>query len=173
LKVDLRIWNKEVFGNLRVQKRKLEKGLSELDMIAEEGSLSEEENLKRADYSRSLEQNLYCEEVSWRQKSRALWLKEGDSNTKFFHRLANSHRRHNSIDTLVVDGHLTDDTTVIQNHIVEFYKKLYSEQYQWRPRADDLSFLLLKCLTLLRDLCLVDFISHRHPSSINASFESE
>jgi len=24
---------------------------------------------------------------------------------------------------------------------MEFYKKLYSEQYQWRPRADDLSFL--------------------------------
>jgi len=24
---------------------------------------------------------------------------------------------------------------------VDFYKKLYSEQYQWRPRADDLSFL--------------------------------
>jgi len=27
--------------------------------------------------------------------------------------------------------------------------------------------------TLLRDLCLVDFISHGHPSSLNASFESE
>jgi hypothetical protein len=41
----------------------------------------------------------------------------------------------------VVDGQLTDDRTVIQDHIVEFYKKLYSEQYQWRLRADDLSFL--------------------------------
>jgi hypothetical protein len=41
----------------------------------------------------------------------------------------------------VVDGHLTDESTVIQDHIVYFYKKLYCEQYQWRPREDDLSFL--------------------------------
>jgi hypothetical protein len=41
----------------------------------------------------------------------------------------------------VVDGHLTNDKTVIQDHIVNFYKKLYSEQYQWRPRTNDLSFL--------------------------------
>lgn len=44
------------------------------------------------------------EEISWRQKSRAVWLREGDRNTKFFHRLANSHRRHNFIGKLEVQG---------------------------------------------------------------------
>jgi hypothetical protein len=32
---------------------------------------------------------------------------------------------------------------------------------------------VLKCLTLQRDLCLVNFINHGHPSSLKASFESE
>jgi len=32
---------------------------------------------------------------------------------------------------------------------------------------------VLKCPTLLRDPCLVDFISHGHPFSLKASFESE
>jgi hypothetical protein len=44
------------------------------------------------------------------------------------------------IEALVVDGQLTGDRTVIKYHIVEFYEKLYSEQFQWRPRVDDLSF---------------------------------
>lgn len=47
LKVDMKKWNEEVFGNVGVQKKELEKGLSELDMIVEERPLSEEENIKR------------------------------------------------------------------------------------------------------------------------------
>jgi hypothetical protein len=46
----------------------------------------------------------YKEEISWRQKSRALWLKGGDKCTKFFHRVANSNRRSNSIESLSVNG---------------------------------------------------------------------
>jgi hypothetical protein len=109
LKVDLKKWNEEVFGNVGMQKKEMEKGLCELDMIAEERPLSEDETIKKEEYSRSLEQSIYLEGVSWRQKSRALWFKEGDNNTQFFHCLANSHRRHNLIESLVVDGHLTNE----------------------------------------------------------------
>jgi hypothetical protein len=42
------------------------------------------------------------EEVSWRQKSRVIWLKEGDKSTKFFHSIANSNKRYNSINSLLI-----------------------------------------------------------------------
>ena len=40
---------------------------------------------------------LSLEEVSWRQKSRMLCIKEGNNNTKFFHKVANSRRRFNHL----------------------------------------------------------------------------
>ena len=60
-----------------------------------------------------LEKTSLLEETCWRQKSRVLCIREGDKNTKFFHRIANSHRRFNSIDRLMVDGELSSDSKAI------------------------------------------------------------
>ncbi|RVW38411.1 hypothetical protein CK203_090301 [Vitis vinifera] len=44
------------------------------------------------------------EETSWRQKSRALWLKDGDRNTRFFHRMVNIHKRINFMGRMCIRG---------------------------------------------------------------------
>ena len=44
------------------------------------------------------------EETSWRQKSREIWLKEGDRNTGLFHKMANSHKRRNTIERIRIGG---------------------------------------------------------------------
>jgi len=67
------------------------------------------------------------EEVRWRQKSRPLWLREGDKYTYFFHEMAYSNRRKNSIDTLLIDGTISTNRLEISEYIVQFYKKLYIE----------------------------------------------
>lgn len=61
------------------------------------------------------------EKISWKKNSRALWLKEGNKCTKFFHHMANSHRKNNAIEV-----HQSGDCIDLLNHIVNFYEKLFS-----------------------------------------------
>ena len=80
--------------------------------------------------------------ISWRQKSRAFFLKEGDNNTRFFHRLANSHRRVNTMRGVEVDGIMYEADSDIQDQVVGFYKSLYQEPEDWRPTVDGLDLLV-------------------------------
>ena len=80
------------------------------------------------------------EETFWRQKSHALYVKEGDNNTRFFHRLVNSHRRTNHIKSIVMDGVLYEDGPTVKSQVVQFYQNLYKETDIWRPIVDGLDF---------------------------------
>ena len=46
-----------------------------------------------------------------------LHLREGDSNTRFFHRMTNSNGRNNGIENLMVDGSLSSN----QDMIADFF----------------------------------------------------
>ena len=98
-----------------------------LDRVDEERGLSFEGIERKRLLVRELEISLLQKEISWRQKSRIRWLKEGDKCTEIFHRMANATRRHNSIDSLVVDGSVTLYQEVISSHVTSFYKSLFIE----------------------------------------------
>ena len=77
------------------------------------------------------------EEISWRQKSKALFLKEGNNNTGFFHRLANSYRRANTMKGVEVEGIMYEAESDIQDQAVGFYR-IYIESESWRLTVDGL-----------------------------------
>ena len=77
---------------------------------------------------------------SWRQKSRVLWLKKGDNNTMYFHKVANFNRRHNHIRGLEVDGVYYEEEAKMRKHVVQFYETMFCETEDWRPQVDGLSF---------------------------------
>ena len=67
-------------------------------------------------------------------------MNEGDNNTHFCHRLANSHRRANHISSVEVDGVLYEDESAVHSQVVQFYRELYIETDTWRPTVDGLDF---------------------------------
>ena len=67
-------------------------------------------------------------------------MKEGDNNTHFFHRVANSHRRTNHIQGIEVDGVLYEDEEEVRSRVVNFYQRLYTESVSWCPTMDGLEF---------------------------------
>ena len=66
--------------------------------------LSMEELEARKEAKGDFEKWALMEEVSWRQKSREVWLRKGDRKTGFFHKMANSHRRRNSLSKIKING---------------------------------------------------------------------
>ena len=86
-----------------------------LDAKEELLGLSNEEESRWTQVKGDIAALAALEETFWRQNSRALYVKEGDNNTRFFHRLANSHRRANHIRSIEVDGVLYEDGPTIQS----------------------------------------------------------
>ena len=140
LKSNLKKWIESDFGNIAAKKQLLWSKLNVLDLKEDHHSLFEVEKLEKASLRSELEKAAMLEEISWRQKSRVLYLKEGDSNTRFFHRMANSNRRNNCIENLMIDGALSSNQDRIVDHIEHFYMNLYSEQQMQRPFPDVLDF---------------------------------
>jgi hypothetical protein len=74
--------------------------------------------------------------ILWRQKSRVQWLKEGEKNTKFFHR-AMVHRRHINRITHLEDGQGNPirEHTQIEAELNNYYHDLLTETREDRDSA--------------------------------------
>ncbi|XP_070017166.1 uncharacterized protein [Nicotiana sylvestris] len=124
LKGKLKGWSRSYEGNLGMQKKKMLSQLADFETTQQLRELTEEESVRKAATLMEIEVHLKNEEFAWRQKSRALWLKEGNRNTKIFHRTANARKRNNNIDQITIRHKVIEDPERIENEIIEFYKEL-------------------------------------------------
>ena len=79
------------------------------------------------------------EEMTWRQKSREIWLKEGDKNTGFFHRMVSSHRRQSHIKRLRINGCWYAEDRSMRKDIANTFQVL-SNPGEWRASLEGLNF---------------------------------
>ena len=85
-------------------------------------------------------------EVIWRQKSKELWLKLGDKNSKFFHLSTIIHRRRNNIDAIKnEEGTWINESSQIRAHFRDNFVDLFKEEEVCFP--EHLDHLVLPCIT--------------------------
>ena len=124
IKGNMKKWNEEVFGDMRLRKQSLLRRIKELDVLESSGSwdsyLEERFTVKS-----KLERILTQEERALRMKSKLTQAKERDANTKLFHRLLNARKAKNVITRLEAeDGNVVDkEVDIVRDH--RFFQRLY------------------------------------------------
>ncbi|XP_026442599.1 uncharacterized protein LOC113342191 [Papaver somniferum] len=140
LKEKLKEWNKLTFGHTNTKLNHLLSEIHDLDLLAEDTSLSEIQLQDLVNCKKDFKKVTTMEEVSWRIKSKTKWLQEGDKNTSFFISKASARRRYNRIMQLYIDGTLVDDRLKLPEHILSFYKTLFTEEEIIRPALEGINF---------------------------------
>ncbi|XP_058783019.1 uncharacterized protein LOC131657664 [Vicia villosa] len=116
LKEKLRRWNIDVFGRIDLE---VEEGVRELNMVDSRlEDVSEELRRelveKRKEASSRIWRNMRIKENMLIQKSKVRWMKEGDANSSFFHKVMKEKRRFNHLGPLLSEGGMVESVEEIR-----------------------------------------------------------
>ena len=100
LRTHLRGWARHTTGLLKKEKARLSAIIDELEEIAEKQPLTTQQIELKSQSNASLAKLLREEEIKWYQRSKAKFILQGDSNTRYFHNVANGRHRKNLIHSL-------------------------------------------------------------------------
>lgn len=141
-KKELKEWNLKSFGNCY---RKIDQMQQEIDAIQQcEPSL---ENLNKEKILQTqLDEELLRQDLLLRQKSRELWVREGDMNTKFFHLSTVIRRRKNQIFAIKNQNNSWEyDQENIGKYFLRNFEELYTSTQTQFP--EDLEGLFQPMVT--------------------------
>jgi hypothetical protein len=132
LRLSLTQWSREEFGSVKKQLRSLREKLERTRATSIRAGPSREEK----ELMNKISEILSREETMVKQRSRVLWLAEGDRNTAYFHAKARERSRSNKIISLrKEDGTYVSTQAELESLASNFYTSLFSAQEITTPEV--------------------------------------
>ncbi|XP_026383956.1 uncharacterized protein LOC113279476 [Papaver somniferum] len=127
LKVAIKLWNQQIFGNVNVRLKQAQLLLENALRISDEDHSDESKFNTARDALAEVQVIRNQQKIMLKQKSRNKWLLEGSSNTSYFHNNINIRRGRNTISELVSDdGSVISDSALLCDHIVNYYEAKFN-----------------------------------------------
>ncbi|XP_058741986.1 uncharacterized protein LOC131614421 [Vicia villosa] len=144
LKDKIKIWNKDVFGKSDLE---IEEGVRSINTVDERlyfnplsPSSFDDGHVLRKEATGRFWRNLRIKENMLLQRSRLMWLKEGDSNSGFFHKVMKQRRRQNHIGPINSSRGLVESVEEIREEVFSHFENKFSESEPFRPTLDGVPF---------------------------------
>lgn len=143
IKSKLKVWNKDHFGNLDAKIQEAKDEIHKIDLKGESEVLIEEEtNLRRICVSKVHTFTSRKCSLLW-QQSRMQWLKEGDANSKLFHRCIKKRRKVNEILGLNFDGSFVEEVEPLKSKIKGHFENHFKSKEGGSVMFGDVNLLAL------------------------------
>lgn len=133
-------WKHEVLNKWQNSAHNLESDISKLDKQEESNMWSEALSKERAQLKQKLDEMLLNEEMDWKQRARCSWVKEGDRNTRYFQAAVKARQQTNSLHSLMIGDKLGNKSVVVEQHIINHFRKMFEELFQFKPTIQGLQF---------------------------------
>jgi len=137
---DLKIWNKEVFGNVYTRKKEIFQEIEEWDCMDCLNDLNEGDRLKRAALVSRLKENDKKIESLTCQKVRARWFKYGDSCTRFYHSSLIWRRLGNEVKGVEVGGQWCEEPCTVRSEAKKLFYSRFTTTKDFGVRLDEVEF---------------------------------
>jgi mannosylglycoprotein endo-beta-mannosidase len=114
-----------VIGVLKKEKQRISSIIDDLEALAEITPLSRQQIELKSQSNAKIAFLLREEEIKWYQRSKSKFILEGDSNTRYFHSVANGRHRKKRIHSLVQDEGMIEGLDNLKSYITNYYKNMF------------------------------------------------